>query len=68
MPGGDAKKRRIWFGSGWAEGEFVEIGLQVLAMQPVIDAQGPALEVGEDAVHPEQGDVAAILPMTWGYV
>ena len=40
-----------------AEDELVEVGLQMLASQAVIDAQGPDLEVGEDAVHPGQDDV-----------
>jgi hypothetical protein len=33
-----------------AEDELVEIGLEMLAAQAVVDAQGPHLEVGEDAV------------------
>ena len=40
-----------------AEGEFIEVGLEVLAAQPVIDAQRPDLEVGEDPVNPRQDDV-----------
>src|SRR5467141_626866 len=40
-----------------AEDEFIEIGLEVLAAQPVVDAQGPDLEVGEDAVNPGQDDM-----------
>ena len=31
-----------------AEDEFIEVGLEMLAAQPVINAQGPDLEVGED--------------------
>ena len=38
-----------------AEDEFIEIGLHVPAAQPVIDAQGPDLEVGEDPVKPKAG-------------
>src|SRR5246127_2854014 len=40
-----------------AEDEFIEVGLEVLAAQPVIDAQGPDLEVGEDPVNPGQDDM-----------
>ena len=40
-----------------AESELVEIGLQVLFAQPVIDAERPGLEVGEDAMRPGQDDV-----------
>jgi hypothetical protein len=40
-----------------AEDELVEIGLQVLATQAVINAQGPDFEIGEDAVRPGQNDV-----------
>src|SRR6266567_5511438 len=40
-----------------AEDELVEVGLEVLAAQAVVDAQGPDLEVGEDPVHPGQDDV-----------
>ena len=44
-----------------AEDELVEIGLQMLAAQAVIDARGPDLEVGEDAVDPGQDDVGGHL-------
>src|SRR3569833_2757566 len=37
-----------------AEDELVEVGLEVFATQAVIDAERPALEVGEDAVGPGQ--------------
>ena len=37
-----------------AKDEFIEVGLEVLAAQPVIDAQGPDLEGGKDPVHPGQ--------------
>src|ERR671932_1340712 len=40
-----------------AEDELVEVGLEVFATQAVIDAEGPALEVGEDAVGPGQHDM-----------
>src|SRR5260370_8016234 len=40
-----------------AEDELVEVGLKMPAAQAVVDAQGPDLEVGEDAVHPGQDDV-----------
>ena len=33
-----------------AEDELIEVGLEVFATQAVIDAERPALEVGEDAV------------------
>ena len=44
-----------------AEDEFIEVGLQVLAAQPVVDAQGPDLEVGEDPVNPGQDDMGGHL-------
>ena len=44
-----------------AEDEFIEIGLEVLAAQPVVDAQGPDLEVGEDPVNPGQDDMGGHL-------
>src|ERR1700739_2417990 len=40
------------------ENEFIEVRLEVLAAQPVIDAQGPDLEVGKDPVDPGQHDVS----------
>lgn len=40
-----------------AKDEFVEVGLEVLAAQPVIDPQDPDLEVGKDPVDPGQDDV-----------
>jgi hypothetical protein len=39
------------------EDELVEVGLEMVAVQTVVDAQGPAFEVGEDAVGPRQDDV-----------
>src|SRR5215207_11135037 len=40
-----------------AEDELVEVGLEVFATQAVIDAERPALEVGEDAMGPGQHDM-----------
>ena len=40
-----------------AKDELVEVGLEMLAAQAVIDAQGPDLEVGEDPVHPWQDNM-----------
>jgi hypothetical protein len=39
-----------------AEDEFIEVGLEMLAAQPAVDAQHPNLEVGEDPVNPRQDD------------
>ena len=50
------------------EDELVEIGLQMLAAQAVVDAQGPDLEVGEDAVHPRQHDMGGHLADDMGIV
>ena len=70
MAGGDAEQGAEGGVAGAAaieaEDELVEVGLEMPAAQAVIDAQGPDLEVGEDAVHPGQMTWAAILPMTWG--
>ena len=44
-----------------AEDEFIEVGLEVLAAHPVVDAQGPDLEVGEDPVNPREHDVGSHL-------
>ena len=41
-----------------AKDEFIEVRLEVLAAQPVIDAQSPDLEVGKDPVHPGQDNVS----------
>ena len=61
MAGGDAKQGAeggvTCSAAVEAEDELVEIGLEVLAAQAVIDAQGPDFEVGEDAVHPRQDDM-----------
>ena len=45
-----------------AEDELVEISLEMLGAQAVIDAQGPALEVGEDAVDPGEHEMARHRP------
>jgi len=42
-----------------AEGELVEIGMEMIATQPMVDAQGPAFEIGEHAVGPRQDDVGS---------
>lgn len=44
-----------------AEDEFIEVGLEVLAAESVVDAQGPDLEVGKDPVDPGQHDVSGHL-------
>ena len=51
-----------------AEDELIEIGLEVLAAQPVIDAQCPDLEVGEDPVNPGQDDMGGHLADDMGIV
>src|SRR5918912_3424475 len=40
------------------EDELIEVGLEVLSTQTVIDAERPALEIGEDAVGPGQHDMS----------
>src|SRR5258705_2844109 len=50
-----------------AEDEFIEVGLEVLTAQPVIDAQGPDLEVGEDPLNPRKHDVAGNLADDMGF-
>src|SRR3954447_6992870 len=61
MRRGDAEERAEGGVSGAAsveaEDELVEVGLEVFAAQAVIDAQRPALEVGEDTVGPGQHDM-----------
>src|SRR5215210_7607692 len=61
MRRGDAEERAEGGVSGAtsveAEDELVEIGLEVFATQAVIDAERPALEIGEDAVGPGQHDM-----------
>ena len=51
-----------------AEDEFVEVGLEVLSAQPVVDAQSPDFEIGEDPVHPGQHDVGGHLADDMGLV
>src|SRR5215468_8506798 len=51
-----------------AEDKFIEVGLEVFAAQPVIDAQGPDLEVGEDPVNPREHDVGGHLANDMGIV
>jgi hypothetical protein len=51
-----------------AEDEFIEVGLEVLAAQSVIDAQGSDLEVGEDPVDPREDDVGGHLADDMGIV
>src|SRR3954452_17074893 len=61
MRRGDAEERAeggvSGAGSVEAEDEPVEVGLEVFATQAVIDAERPALEIGEDAVGPGQHDM-----------
>src|SRR3954454_4774773 len=58
MRRGDAEERAEGGVSGAAsveaEDELVEVGLEVFATQAMIDAEYPALEVGEEAVGPGQ--------------
>ena len=51
-----------------AKDEFIEVALEVLAAHPVVDAQGPDLEVGEDPVNPGQDDVGGHLADDVGIV
>src|SRR3954451_23884318 len=59
---GDAEERAEGGVSGAApveaEDKLVEVGLEVFATQAVIDAERPALEIGEDAVGPGQHDMS----------
>src|SRR3954467_13824394 len=61
MRPGDAEERAEGGMSGAApveaEDELVEVGLEVFATKAVIDAERPALEIGEDAVGPGQHDM-----------
>ena len=61
MRRGDAEERAEGGVSGAtsveAEDELVEVGLEVFTAQAVIDAERPALEVGEDTVGPGQHDM-----------
>ena len=47
------------------EDELVEVGLQVLAPQPVVDASRPTLEVGVDLVDQGRMRWAGVSPTTW---
>src|SRR5712671_6787496 len=51
-----------------AEDEFIEVALEVLAAHPVVDAQGPDLEIGEDPVNPGQDDMGGHLADDVGIV
>src|SRR5690348_949394 len=44
-----------------AEDEFIKVGWEVFATQPMVDTQGPHLEVGEDPVNPGQDDMGGHL-------
>jgi hypothetical protein len=70
--GGDAEEGSECCVSGAptveAKDEFIENGLEVLAAQPVIDAQSPDLEVGEDPVDPGQDDMSGHLTDDMGLV
>ena len=72
MRGGDAEEGSECCMSGAptveAKDEFIEVGLEVLAAQPVVDAQGPDFEVGEDPVNPGQDDVGGHLADDMGIV
>ena len=46
------------FSSVEAKDELVEVGLQMFAAQPVVDAARPALEVGEDLVDPGEDEMS----------
>jgi hypothetical protein len=52
--------------AGCAEDEFIEVGLEVPAAQPMIDAQAPDLEVGEAPVDPGQDDADGHLTHNMG--
>src|SRR3954451_18162097 len=71
MRRGDAEERAEGGVSGAAsveaKDELVEVGLEVFATQAVIDAERPALEIGEDPVGVQGSTIwAAILPTTCG--
>ena len=55
-------KQRGGFAAVEAKDELIEIGLQMLATQPVVDASRPSFEVGEDLVDPRQDEVSGGLP------
>ena len=64
--GGEAEERAessvAGFAAVEAKDELIEIGLQMLATQPVVDASRPSFEVGEDLVDPGQDEVSGGLP------
>ena len=64
--GGEAEERAessvAGFAAVEAKDELIEIGLQILATQPVVDASRPSFEVGEDLVDPRQDEVSGGLP------
>ena len=64
--GGEAEERAessvAGFAAVEAKDELIEIGLQMLAAQPVVDASRPSFEVGEDLVDPRQDEVSGGLP------
>ena len=64
--GGAAEERAessvAGFAAVEAKDELIEIGLQMLATQPVVDASRPSFEVGEDLVDPRQDEVSGGLP------
>ena len=72
MRGGDAEQGSECSvpGAPAVEGEdkFIAVRLEVLAAQPVIDAQRPDLEVGEDPVSPREHDVGGHLSNDMGIV
>src|SRR5207245_3442861 len=51
-----------------AEDEVIKVWLEVPAAQPVVDAQGPDLEVGENPVNPREHDVSGHLADDVGIV
>ncbi len=64
--GGEAEERAESIVAGFAaveaKDDLIEIGLQMLAAQPVVDASRPSFEVGEDLVDPRQDEVSGGLP------
>ncbi len=64
--GGEAEERAESIVAGFAaveaKDDLIEIGLQMLAVQPVVDASRPSFEVGEDLVDPRQDEVSGGLP------
>ncbi len=64
--GGETEERAESIVAGFAaveaKDDLIEIGLQMLAAQPVVDASRPSFEVGEDLVDPRQDEVSGGLP------